>query len=66
MKTELKGILEIDHYRGVIYFHLSEPEDIKRLNMMTPLRICQLPTPIPEIKDSELDLTHMVGISYRG
>jgi hypothetical protein len=56
MITTLNGTLEIDHKRGVIYFH-SNDEGITRL------RICRLPKPIP--KDFELiDLTHMVGVYY--
>lgn len=36
-----EGQLEIDHGRGVIYFHSRETGTTK-------LRICKLPTPIPE------------------
>lgn len=37
--TKIQGELEIDHERGVIYFHNDEG--------YTTLRICQLPKPIP-------------------
>ena len=39
MTTTIEGELEIDHVRGVIYFH-------NKLGYST-LRICNLPTPIP-------------------
>lgn len=64
MKTELKGTLEIDHDRGVIYFHLSEHKDIMARMVMTPLRICSLPKPIPEIQGRMLDITHMTGCDW--
>ncbi len=38
MNTKIKGELEIDHERGVIYFHNEEG--------CTTLRLCNLPTPI--------------------
>jgi hypothetical protein len=50
----IKGQLEIDHDRGVIYFH--------SLTGQTELRICRLPYPIP--KDKLLDITHMYGCSW--
>jgi hypothetical protein len=60
MKTELEGILEIDHERGVIYFH-------DKSNGGTALRICSLPTPIPIPKFGEgLDITHLHGTNWRG
>ena len=53
----IKGTLEIDHERGVIYFHNVRG---------TPyLRICSLPTPIPNPKPGDgLDITHMHGTSW--
>ena len=39
MITHFKGHLEIDHNRGVVYFH--------SVNGVTILRICNLPKPIP-------------------
>jgi len=39
MTTIIEGQLEIDHERGVIYFHNNEG--------YTTLRICNLQTPIP-------------------
>lgn len=57
MTQQIKGFLEIDHDRGVIYFH-----DKSR----TILRICSLPKPIPVIKDigDFLEITHMFGASW--
>ena len=43
MSIELKGKLELDRNRGVIYFHLSEREDIDRLQAVTILRLSNLP-----------------------
>lgn len=57
-KTYIKGELEIDHSRGVIYFHASDPNWIKEHRVMTVLRICGLPQPIPEIKGLMLDINH--------
>ena len=52
--TKVNGQLEIDHRRGVIYFHSDKG--------LTLLRICQLPTPIPT---EELDITHMYGCNWK-
>jgi hypothetical protein len=65
--SEYRGTLEIDHKRGMIYFHLhpDEAEKLVRANRLwaiTLLRICGLPT-IP--KDRVLDITHMVGCDWR-
>lgn len=53
------GYLEIDHRRGVIYFH---SEDIGA----TLLRICRLPKPIPQLftEIDMLDVTHMYGTNW--
>ena len=50
MISKLKGKLEIDHGRGVIYFHSD------RLGKVV-LRIRNLPTPIPDIDEVQLDIT---------
>ena len=54
------GELEIDHRRGVIYFHSYTGDTI--------LRICRLPKPIPQIPNHPetvlLDITHMHGCSW--
>ena len=50
------GELEIDRNRGVIYFHTAEDE------ATTLLRICSLPTPIPQ---GFLDIFHMKGQNWR-
>jgi hypothetical protein len=64
--TTIMGALEIDHDRGVIYFHAL---DVYRFDAgITVLRICQLPKPIPkpERGSSLLDITHMYGASWEG
>lgn len=49
--------LEIDAERGVIYVHSVETGQ-------TLLRICQLPTPIPDDGKNLLDLIWGVGVSW--
>lgn len=63
--TKLNGFLEIDHDRGVIYFHLLDQEQAMKRMVQTPLRICQLPTPIPQIQERGLDIVHMVGCDWK-
>ncbi len=55
--TQIRGILQIDHKRGVIYFHDNEGS--------TPLRICSLPKniPVPTL-EKMLDITHMKGTNW--
>ncbi len=60
MITQMRGVLEIDHERGVIYFHLEDVAEVIRRGIATPLRICSLPK-IPEIQQRSLDITHMRG-----
>ncbi len=57
--TKIEGVLEVDHLRGVIYFHSN-------VDGSTKLRICNL-SPISDTFDL-LDITHMVGshITVRG
>jgi hypothetical protein len=53
--TVLRGLLEIDHARGVVYFHASSTGH-------TVLRICRLgriPRPV-----SQIDVTHLVGVGF--
>lgn len=72
MSTEIKGILEIDSDRGVIYFHpveeMSLSEGVWGINPIPPgstqLRICRLPTPIPT--NRPIDITHMHGTDWEG
>ncbi len=64
MTSTIKGQLEIDHERGVIYFHISDLEAAKEIGAITLLRICSLPVPIP--KHGSLNITHMFGVSWRG
>ena len=66
MTSVINGQLEIDHERGVIYFHASDPKFVLENNVVTVLRICSLPKPIPEIKDRMLDITHMHGADWKG
>ena len=47
MKRTYKTETEIDYERGVIYVHLSNPKDVEKQNLITLIRICQLPKPIP-------------------
>lgn len=56
--TLINGQLEIDHDRGVIYFHTA---DFEAWETITVLRICSLPTPVPK---KFIDITHMVGVNY--
>lgn len=64
--TKLEGQLEVDHLRGVIYFHSTTTGH-------TVLRICSLPKPIPQVikHGTEaleigvmLDITHMHGVNW--
>lgn len=57
---QFKGVLEIDENRGVIYFHYDKEG-------RSLLRICRLPTPIPNpVKDGTLlDITHLYGVSWK-
>lgn len=60
MSYKIKGELEIDADRGVIYFHSESGQTIGQ----TLVRICKLPTPIPLYR-SLLDITHMHGCSWK-
>ena len=60
--TKIQGELEIDVDRGVIYFHADDDTvDYMKWGGVTLLRICNLPTPIPE---ECLDVTHLQGQSW--
>ena len=61
MTKTIDGQLEIDSDRGVIYFHASNPKIVKKYMGATIVRICQLPTPIPE---GFLDITHLYGANW--
>ena len=56
MTEKIEGQLEIDSERGFIYFHSNKTGG-------TILRICNLPTPIP---DQWLDITHGYGANWIG
>ena len=61
MTIKLKGELEIDHERGVIYF-------TNEATGTTIFRICGLPTPIPLPYDmgwGMLDVSHMIGVNWK-
>lgn len=62
MSKSYKGILEVDHERGVIYFHCSEKKVIQEMGSITLLRICRLKTPIPE--NNLIDVTVGVGVNF--
>lgn len=47
--TLLAAQIEVDHSRGVIYIHLTDPADITRLGTLTVLRIQGLPRNIPQL-----------------
>jgi hypothetical protein len=46
MSIRVKGELEIDAERGVVYFHVSDRGFARRHGVVTLLRVCKLPTPI--------------------
>ena len=56
MVTKIEGVLEIDHERGVIYFHITNVDEIWRRGVPTALRISGVPAPIPPVQDRMLDL----------
>jgi hypothetical protein len=58
MPSIIQGQLEIDHLRGVIYFHADSPHSHKEYGGITILRVCNLPKPILV---RCLDITHMQG-----
>jgi len=58
----IKGELEIDSERGVIYFHTNDEAEVDRCNTVTILRICRLPTPVPS--HQQLDITFGHGINW--
>ena len=62
--TCIEGMLEIDHDRGVIYFHAKDEEFVNKHNVITVLRICRLPTPIPTIHERSLDITHLYATDW--
>ena len=39
---EIPGVLEIDHERGVIYFHTADKETLETFKTTNILRICGL------------------------
>jgi hypothetical protein len=60
--TQIDGTLEIDHDRGVIWFHANE---VSKYGTITVFRMCKLPRPIPELGNGlMLDVTHLHGTSW--
>lgn len=43
MNVTLKGVLEVQGDRGVIYFHLADADDALKYGAVTVLRVCNLP-----------------------
>jgi hypothetical protein len=58
VSTKIKGELEIDSERGVIYFHAMQGQ----FKGVTLMRICRLPAPIPV--DKQLDITFDYGCDW--
>lgn len=54
--TLIAGELQIDHERGVIYFHSSEAA-MKSGYCPTPLRICGLGNINAPLEDRQIDIT---------
>lgn len=54
--TLIAGELQIDHERGVIYFH-SSVDAVKDGYCPTPLRICGLGDIQAPLEDRQIDLT---------
>lgn len=56
MTEKIKGELEIDRERGVVYFHATEEADLKRYGVVTILRICRI-HPVRMRPGCPIDLT---------
>ena len=63
MIEEFEGTLHVDHKRGVVYFHLTNSDDIMKTGQVTILRICKLGK-LQLLGQKQLDITHMVGHSH--
>lgn len=50
---EIPGVLEIDHERGVIYFHTDDDKTLETYGTTTILRICGL----GKIPQNAIDIT---------
>jgi hypothetical protein len=55
--TLIAGILQIDHERGVIYFHSSKEAMQIQHYCPTPLRICGLGKINAPLQDRQIDIT---------
>jgi hypothetical protein len=61
LTTKISGQLEIDHQRGVVYFHADNEEAVRQYQTQTILRI-KCPRPIPN--DRQIDL--VIGPNDKG
>lgn len=61
--SNIRGYLEIDHDRGVIYFHAEKSRDQEAFGGLTILRMGGLPKPVPK---HSLDVFHMFGQNWGG
>jgi len=43
---KIRGELEIDTVRGVVYFHVTNKRDVEKYSTVTLVRICRLNTPV--------------------
>jgi len=59
--TRIPGELEIDHERGVIYFHTEDEEISLKYGGVTILRICGL----PKLRESAIDITLLKNAATR-
>lgn len=62
MSATIKGTLEIDHERGVIYFHPDPPHPLAGASLM---RLGNLPKPIPQ--EGQLEILAVInGCNWSG
>jgi hypothetical protein len=54
----IKGTLEVDEERGVIYFHTDDQYMINGYGTQTPLRIQGLPAPIVSTKQMDINFKY--------
>jgi len=71
MTIEIKGTLEVDLNRGVIYFHTNQPVYSKRgrVGNLTLLRISKLKFPKgfdPKLDQLDITIKPEVAVSYCG
>lgn len=61
--TTIPGYLEIDHVRGVVYFHTNDQKVTEKCGTVTVLRLSNLPTPVPH--DEHLDVYLPAGAGWK-